>query len=258
MTPAPPRIGVVGCGGRVGRLLVDLLRRDPVNCSFSGGTTRTPDPALPFFQTRSIAKLAARSDVLIDFTTPDIAVSAAAACREAGIAFVSGTTGLTGRHDALLRDAATAIPVLHSANMSVGVAVLSALVGQAAARLGPEWDIEILETHHRMKADAPSGTALLLGRAAAAGRDIPLDDNADRARDGITGPRRPGRIGFAVRRGGDVVGEHAVGFYGAGERIELSHVATDRRLFAQGAVQAALWAARQPPGFYTLANMLNL
>jgi len=181
-----------------------------------------------------------------------------AAASAAGKPILIGTTGLDAGHQRLIDDAATKIPVLQAANTSLGVNLLAHLVRDAAARLGPEWDIEIVEMHHRHKADAPSGTALLLGRAAAEARGVSLDEVSDRGRDGITGPRTAGHIGFAALRGGSVAGEHQVIFAGEGERIELGHRAESRAIFASGAVWAALWLKDKPAGRYTMADVLGL
>lgn len=198
------------------------------------------------------------TDGLLDFTTPAATVDFAALCAQARIVHVVGTTGL-GEDD--LRRLALAghhAPLVRSGNMSLGVNLLAALVRRAAAALGDDWDIEIVEMHHRMKVDAPSGTALLLGEAAAAGRDVSLAAASVRVRDGHTGRREPGTIGFATLRGGTVVGDHRVILAGAGERIELLHTAEDRAIFARGAVKAALWAHGRKPGLYSMADVLGL
>jgi 4-hydroxy-tetrahydrodipicolinate reductase len=171
---------------------------------------------------------------------------------------VIGTTGLEERHHFLIDSAAESIPVLQTGNTSLGVTLLSHLVREAAARLGEDWDIEVLETHHRMKVDAPSGTALLLGEAAASGRNIALADQSERGRDGITGKRGVGAIGFASLRGGTVAGEHSVFFLSDSERLTLSHSAENRGIFAKGAVRAALWMIGQKPGRYIMAQVLGL
>jgi 4-hydroxy-tetrahydrodipicolinate reductase len=196
--------------------------------------------------------------VLIDFSSPqalpahlDIAVGR-------GIPLVVGTTGLDDTHQTLLDDAASRIPLLQSANMSLGVNLLAHLVQQAASKLGPDWDIEIVEMHHRHKVDAPSGTALLLGAAAARGRKVDLAEMSDRGRDGITGARSPGRIGFASLRGGSVAGDHLVILAGDGERIELGHRAESREIFARGAIRAALWLTDKAPGRYSMADLLEI
>jgi 4-hydroxy-tetrahydrodipicolinate reductase len=198
------------------------------------------------------------ADVFVDFSAPDALDQNLEAARAAGKPILIGTTGLSQTHHALIESASSQIAVLPAANTSLGVNLLSYLVREAAARLGADWDIEIAEMHHRMKADAPSGTALLLGRAAAEGRGVDLDHVSDRARDGITGPRKSGDIGFAVLRGGTVAGEHQVIFAGEGERIELGHRAESRAVFAHGALAAALWLAGRPAGRYSMADVLDL
>lgn len=202
------------------------------------------------------AQLFQDADCVIDFTAPDVTVGLAALAASQGKILVSGTTGLQStQKEALIRAGETA-RVVWAANMSVGVNLLMALVEHTAAKLGPDTDIEILEMHHRHKVDAPSGTALALGEAAARGRKVDLHDVAVKSRDGIIGPRSPGSIGFATLRGGDVIGEHAVIFAGTGEKIELSHQATSRDVFARGALTAALWAANKPNGFYTMKDVV--
>jgi 4-hydroxy-tetrahydrodipicolinate reductase len=217
---------------------------------------------------RAIAEIVAgREDVTINSEQPDVFVDfSAPAALEANLTaavagrkpIVVGTTGLTPEHQRLIDGAAADIAVLQAANTSLGVNLLSHLVRQAAERLGTDWDIEIVEMHHRHKADAPSGTALLLGRAAADGRQVDLEQVSDRGRHGITGPREAGRIGFAALRGGSVAGEHQVIFAADGERLELGHRAESRAIFARGAVQAALWLQDKPPGRYTMADVLGL
>lgn len=199
--------------------------------------------------------LAAQSEVLIDFSAPPALAGNLGAARAAGIPLLIGTTGLDADHHALIDAAAAEIPVLQTGNTSLGVTLLARLVREAAARLGPDWDIEIVEMHHRMKADAPSGTALLLGEAAAAGRGAALDTlRADRH----DGPRCEGAIGFASLRGGTVAGEHSVILAGEQERLTLSHSAENRAIFARGAVRAAVWLIGQPPGRYTMDDVLGL
>lgn len=202
-----------------------------------------------------VRALAAQSEVMIDFSAPAaLAGNLGAACA-AGIPLLIGTTGLDADHHALIDAAAAEIPVLQTGNTSLGVTLLARLVREAAARLGPDWDIEIVEMHHRMKADAPSGTALLLGEAAAAGRGAALDTlRADRH----DGPRCEGAIGFASLRGGTVAGEHSVILAGEQERLTLSHSAENRAIFARGAVRAAVWLIGQPPGRYTMDDVLGL
>lgn len=204
------------------------------------------------------AALFAASDAVIDFTSPAASVAHAALAAASGTALVVGTTGLKDADTAALRVASAKAAIVHAPNMSLGVNVLMALVERTAAILGPDFDIEIVEMHHRHKVDAPSGTALGLGRAAAAGRKVDLDAVKETVRDGITGARSAGRIGFATLRGGDVIGDHSVVFAGDGERLELAHKASSRSLFAKGAVRAALWTKGQAPGFYSMRDVLGL
>jgi 4-hydroxy-tetrahydrodipicolinate reductase len=202
--------------------------------------------------------LAAISDVLVDFSAPAALAANLAAAEAAGVAIVIGTTGLRPEDHAAIDAAARAIPVLQTGNTSLGVTLLAYLVREAAARLGPDWDIEIVEMHHRHKVDAPSGTSLLLGEAAAAGRGVALADVRTPAREGMVGARPEGAIGFAAVRGGSVAGDHQLVFAGEGERIELGHRAESRAIFAQGAVKAALWLAGKPAGRYTMADVLGI
>jgi 4-hydroxy-tetrahydrodipicolinate reductase len=264
------RIGVIGCGGRMGRLLLRTVLDDP-SCRLSGGVEQSRGPDLG----QDLGRLAGlepiglkaigdarmlveESDAVIEFTTPEATVHHAGLAAAAGRAHVIGTTGLSETQKAAIRRASERAPIVLAANMSLGVTLLSALVEDVARSLDADWDIEILEMHHRQKVDAPSGTALALGEAAARGRGASLERLAVRARDGITGARKPGEIGFAALRGGDVVGEHRVLFAGLGERIELAHVATDRAIFARGAVKAALWGKDKKPGLYSMADVLGL
>jgi 4-hydroxy-tetrahydrodipicolinate reductase len=212
------------------------------------GVTVSADP-LPLF---------AHSDVLFDFTAPEASVAYSELSAQARIVHVLGTTGLTPQHEERLKAAARHCRIVRSGNMSLGVNLLAGLVRRAAAVLGPDFDIEILEMHHRHKVDAPSGTALLLGRAAAEGRGIPLGESSVRARDGHTGPRPPGAIGFQSLRGGSVVGDHVVVLAGEGERIELVHRAESREIFVRGALRAALWAFDKKPGLYDMADVLGM
>lgn len=196
--------------------------------------------------------------VLIDFSAPAALGDSLKRAVAANIPILIGTTGLAADVDSQIAEAAQAVPVLRAANTALGVALLADLVERAAKVLGRGWDIEIAEAHHRFKADAPSGTALMLGEAAAAGRGVSLSSASVRSRDGHTGARRRGDIGFATLRGGDVVGDHTVIFAGAGERIELIHRATDRGIFARGAVKAALWGRGKAPGVYAMRDVLGL
>lgn len=214
----------------------------------AGGCDQGGDPAM----------LADRSEVLVDFSSPAALDANLHAAIGAGIPIVIGTTGLAERHHEIIDNAARAVPVLQTGNTSLGVTLLAHLVRETAARLGPEWDIEVVEMHHRMKVDAPSGTALLLGEAAAAGRGIALGDNSERGRDGDTGRRQEGAIGFASLRGGTVAGDHSVIFAGPEERLTLSHNAENRTIFARGAVRAAEWLIGRQPGRYTMQDVLDL
>ena len=239
-------IAIIGCGGRMGRAIAQAIA-DSGN-TLSGGIDRDGDPA----------PLAAASDVLIDFSSPAALEANLDAAVAAGKPILVGTTGLEERHHFLLDDAALSIPVLQTGNTSLGVNMLAHLVEEAAKRLGEDWDIEIVETHHRMKVDAPSGTALLLGEAAARGRAVALGDVAVRGRDGITGAREAGTIGFASLRGGSVAGDHTVHFLADNERIAISHLAENRGIFARGAVKGALWLIGQKPGRYGMKEVLGL
>ncbi len=264
------KIGIVGCAGRMGRMLLKtVLETDGVTL---GGGTERPDSTLldsdlgvlaglnPVGLTpgTDAAALFAACDVVIDFTSPAATVAHARLAVEHGTALVVGTTGMTAEDIVPLEQAGATVPVVHAPNMSVGVNLLFALTEQVAATLGEEFDIEIVEMHHRHKVDAPSGTALGLGRAAAAGRDVDLEAASVRVRDGVTGPRETGTIGFATLRGGDVVGDHTVIFAAEGERVELTHKASNRSIFARGAVRAAKWCEGRKPGLYAMRDVLGL
>jgi 4-hydroxy-tetrahydrodipicolinate reductase len=240
------KIGIIGSAGRMGQALVDAIQAD--GHEHAGGVDKDGD----------LAALIAVCDVLVDFSSPHGLETSLDACVSAGKPIVIGTTGLEERHHFLIDDAARDIPVLQTGNTSLGVTMLAALVEQAARQLGEDWDIEILEMHHRHKVDAPSGTALLLGEAAAKGRAVDLKDHSDRGRDGITGARKAGDIGFASLRGGSVAGDHMVIFASENERIELVHRAESRAIFARGAVKAAIWLTRQKPGRYNMQEVLGL
>ena len=240
------RIGIIGSEGRMGQALARAIAQ--AGHQLSGGIDKGGD----------VAALAAASEALVDFSAPAALEANLAAARAAGVAVLVGTTGLEDRHHDLIDAAAGAIPVLQTGNTSLGVQMLAHLVHRAAEKLGEDWDIEIVEMHHRMKVDAPSGTAHLLGIAAAEGRGVALGPNSERGRDGMTGARRPGAIGFASLRGGTVAGEHSVIFAGEQERIVLSHSAEDRIVFARGAVRAAAWLVGQEAGRYTMNDVLGL
>lgn len=240
------RIGIIGGDGRMGRAVARALadgRHD-----LAGAVDRSGD----------VAGLADQAEVLIDFSAPAALAGNLHAAVGAGVPILVGTTGLGAEQGRALDQAAQAVAVLQTGNTSLGVTLLSALVREAAARLGPEWDVEIAELHHRAKVDAPSGTALLLGEAAAKGRGVALANVAERGRDGQTGARAEGAIGFASLRGGTAAGEHSVLFLGEQERLVLSHIAENRAIFARGAVRAAEWLIGQPPGRYTMEDVLGL
>lgn len=240
------RIGIIGSEGRMGQAIAAILA--DAGHELAGGIDQGGDPAA----------IAAKADVLVDFSSPHALEANLDAAMAAGVPIVIGTTGLEERHHWLIDSAAQSIPVLQTGNTSLGVTLLAHLVRQAAASLGEDWDIEIVETHHRMKVDAPSGTALLLGEAAAKGRGLALESNSERGRDGITGKRAVGAIGFASLRGGTVAGEHSVHFLSDNERLTLSHSAENRTIFAKGALRAALWLIGQKPGRYGMAEVLGL
>ena len=264
-----PGIVVTGVSGRMGQMLVQTVQDSPrarlvgalerpghawvgqdVGAAMGGpgiGVMVEDDP-LPAF---------ARAQAVIDFTAPAATVAFAGLAAQARAVHVIGTTGLTTEDIARLDAAARHAVIVRAGNMSLGVNLLVGLTRRVAAALDTDFDIEIVETHHRHKVDAPSGTALMLGEAAAEGRGVALDRVADRGRDGITGARTPGAIGFAAIRGGDVVGEHDVIFAADGERIVLRHLATDRRIFARGALTAALWGQDKAPGHYDMAAVLG-
>jgi 4-hydroxy-tetrahydrodipicolinate reductase len=240
------RFGVIGHKGRMGEALAAAIREAGHVLQVGVDEGGNPEP------------LAVQCDCLVDFSAPHALATNLAAARAANIPILIGTTGLQEEHFVMLADAAQHIPVLQTGNFSLGVTLLAHLVREAAARLGADWDIEVLEMHHRMKVDAPSGTATLLGEAAAAARGIVLSDNMESGRHGMTGARAEGAIGFATLRGGTVAGEHSVIFAGASERLTLSHSAEDRMIFARGAVKAAAWLTGKPAGRYTMEDVLGL
>lgn len=240
------RIGIIGSAGRMGQALVRAIAEAGHECA--GGVDRGGD----------VAALADRSDALVDFSAPAALDANLHAAIGAGVPILVGTTGLDERNHATIDSAALAVPVLQTGNTSLGVTLLAHLVREATSRLGPEWDVEVLEMHHRMKVDAPSGTALILGEAAAEGRGIDFYAPESPARHGHTGPREPGTIGFASLRGGTVAGEHSVILAGPQERLVLSHTAEDRMIFAHGAVRGAAWLIGREPGRYTMGQVLGL
>lgn len=263
-------IAVTGCSGRMGQMLIRAID-ERADCRLAGvterdghdwvgrdlgeamggaprGITVSDDPLEVFVHARAV----------LDFTLPDPTVEHSVLAAQARLVHVIGTTGFEETHLEKLAAAARHATVIRAGNMSLGVNLLTVLTRQVAAALDADFDIEIVESHHNQKVDAPSGTALMLGEAAAEGRGVDLHDTADRGRDGQTGARRRGDIGFAALRGGDVVGEHDVVFAGPGERIVLRHIATDRMLFARGAVRAALWGQDKKPGDYSMIDVLGL
>ena len=240
------RFGVIGHKGRMGEAITAAIREAGHTLQVGVDEGGNPEP------------LAVQCDCLVDFSAPTALATNLAAARAANIPILVGTTGLEEAHFVMLAEAAKAVPVLQTGNFSLGVTLLAHLVREAAARLGPDWDIEVLEMHHRMKVDAPSGTAKLLGQAAASGRGIALADNMESGRHGHTGERREGAIGFATLRGGTVAGEHSVILAGPHERLTLSHSAEDRMIFARGAVKAAEWLHGKPAGRYTMEDVLGL
>lgn len=262
------RVGVLGAAGRMGRALVRAIDEHP-EATLAAAVERpgAPEVGADAGALAGLAPLGVsvtddlsafdRCEAVLDFTVPAASVDVALRLSEAGVAHVIGTTGFAAEEDTLIAGAAARIPIVKSGNMSLGVNLLAALVRRAAAAL-PQADIEVLEMHHRRKVDAPSGTALLLGNAAAEGRGVPLSEAAVFAREGHTGPRKAGTIGFAALRGGTVVGEHEVILALDGETIRLGHVAEDRAVFARGAVAAALWTRGRAPGLYGMADVLGI
>ena len=264
------RLIVNGCAGRMGRVLIRLIAAQD-GVELAGGLEAAGSAALgqdlgilaggeKLGLTASDDALALlnQADGVIDFTTPAATVELAALAAQARLVHIIGTTGCDAAEDAQIAAAARHARIVKSGNMSLGVNMLAGLVRQAAAQLDDDWDIEIVDMHHRHKVDAPSGTALLLGEAAAAGRGVSLDDVKDSGRDGIGAPRAAGNIGFAALRGGSVVGDHEVILAGTHEHIRLAHRAEDRDIFARGALKAALWAKDQPEGLYDMGDVLGL
>lgn len=265
-----PGIVITGASGRMGQMLIreiaasDSMRlvgaieraghawigRD-IGAAMGGADlgVLVSDDALPAF---------AQAQAVIDFTTPEATVEFAALAAQARAVHVIGTTGLQDAHQRKLDAASHHAVIVQAGNMSLGVNLLTRLTQKVAAALDADWDIEVVEAHHRHKVDAPSGTALMLGQAAAEGRGIPLADHSESGRDGITGARGRGAIGFSAIRGGDIVGEHDVIFAALGERIILRHVATDRAIFARGALKAAMWGQDKKPGRYDMMDVLGL
>lgn len=264
------RLIVAGAGGRMGRTLVKAIA-DTEGLVLAGALEDARSPLIGWDAgtlaglgedgvklVGDAGPLMTSADAIVDFTIPAATLALVALAAKAGKVHVIGTTGFTAADEDKIKDAAKTAVIVKSGNMSLGVNLLAALSKRVAQTLDQSFDIEILEMHHNQKIDAPSGTALLLGRAAAEGRGIDLDQRAVKSRDGHTGARRPGDIGFATLRGGTVVGEHTVMFAGAAERIELTHKAEDRMIFARGALHAAMWARNQKPGLYSMMDVLGL
>jgi 4-hydroxy-tetrahydrodipicolinate reductase len=264
------RVVIAGAGGRMGRTLIHavaatkgLTLAGAVDAADSAVIGRDAGELAGLGPNgvkvvSDAAPLLKEADGLIEFTIPAATLAFAELTAAAGIVHVIGTTGHSAEEDAVIAQAADRAIIVKSGNMSLGVNLLAALVKRVAATLGDDYDIEILEMHHNKKIDAPSGTALLLGRAVAEGRGIDLAKRSERGRDGMTGARHAGDIGFASLRGGTVVGDHTVMFAGPAERIELTHRAEDRMIFARGALHAALWARGKKPGLYSMADVLGL
>lgn len=265
----PIRIAVMGAGGRMGRELVRAAIRP--DCVVAGGTERAGSlligqdlgtlagvGPLEVAVTDDALDLLTRVDAILDFTSPAATVEFAGLAANARIVHVIGTTGFTPDQELAIAAAGRHAVIVKAGNMSLGVNLLTAITRQVAAALDADYDIEIIEMHHRHKVDAPSGTALMLGQAAALGRGVALEKNAVRVRDGHTGARKSGDIGFQSLRGGSVVGDHTVIFAGDGERIELTHIAQDRSIFARGAVKAALWGQGKKPGVYSMLDVLGI
>jgi len=267
---ADMRLIVAGAGGRMGRTLTRVIADTPG--AVLTGALEAPGSALLGKDAGVLAglpangvtlsadlwALSADADGILDFTVPGATIANVAIAAQRGLVHVIGTTGLSASDEAVIKSVASRAIVVKSGNMSLGVNLLAALVKRVAASLDESFDIEILEMHHKAKIDAPSGTALMLGEAAAEGRKIVLEGHSARGRDGVTGARRSGDIGFASLRGGTAAGDHSVIFAGPSERLTLSHHAEDRAIFAHGALKAALWAHGKPPGFYTMADVLGL
>jgi len=264
------RLIVAGAGGRMGRTLVKAIADTPglmlagavegddstLLGQDSGVLAGLPPNRVPV--TSEVRPLALAADAILDFTMPAATVKLAALAAETHLAHIIGTTGMSAKDDAAVTEAAKKTVIVKSGNMSLGVNLLAVLTKKVAQALGDEFDIEIVEMHHNKKIDAPSGTALLFGQAAAAGRGVDLATHSERGRDGHTGARKAGHIGFASLRGGTVAGDHSVIFAGADERIELTHRATDRMIFARGALKAAKWTQGKPPGLYSMLDVLGL
>jgi len=262
MTAQEFTIALPGAGGRMGQMIQTVLAEQNIALKVATESTSSDKIGTKMMGVTvtddSTMLGQGRGCVIVDFTRPDVTMAHLAIARKTGTPMVIGTTGLSAEDEQKIAEAARDIPLVYCANTSVGVTLLSRIVRDVARALSDEWDIEIVETHHHHKIDAPSGTALALGHAAAEGRGVALEAVRDSGRDGETGARKTGDIGFAVLRGGDVAGEHTVSFFGQQERIELTHRATGRIIFARGAVAAARFAASAPAGLYDMTDVLGL
>ncbi|MBZ9771479.1 4-hydroxy-tetrahydrodipicolinate reductase [Mesorhizobium sp. CO1-1-8] len=256
MSKPPVRVAIAGALGRMGRQMADAVQGD----ARLALAARFHRPGSVGEGLVSRDEALAVAEIVIDFTTPEASADLARICAERGRpALVIGSTGFDAAQSATIADAAKTVPIVRSGSFSLGLNMLVGLVEQAARALDPDdWDVEIVEAHHRLKVDAPSGTALMLGQAAASGRGIDLDTVARRVRAGVTGARPPGEIGFAVLRGGGIIGEHSVSFCADSELVTLSHAAGDRVMFARGAIAAALWLEGRLPGEYDMRDVLGL
>lgn len=265
-----PAIAIVGASGRMGQMLISAVQNSD-KATLAGVTERTAHEWVGrdlgvcmggaengVIVSDDAPAVFASAQAVIDFTSPAASVAHAQMCAQTGAVHVIGTTGMDDGHLAALTEVAKCGVIVRAGNMSLGVNLLTLLTQKVAAALDADYDIEIVEAHHRYKVDAPSGTALMLGQAAATGRGVDLGDVSDRGRDGLTGARKRGDIGFQAIRGGDVVGEHDVIFAADGERIVLRHLATDRQVFARGALRAALWGQGKPAGEYDMLDVLGL
>jgi 4-hydroxy-tetrahydrodipicolinate reductase len=251
------RVAIAGAGGRMGRALLEAARATE-GVALAAAVDIAPGSWAGMDIGTDVAGALCGADVLIDFTRPEGTLEHLRACREAGRGLVIGTTGFAPAQLAEIRAAASRIPIVMAPNMSVGVNVTLRLVELAARALGPDYDVEVFEMHHKLKVDAPSGTALKLGEVAAAARGASLERDGVFARHGATGERRAGAIGFSVARGGDIVGDHTVYFAGPGERIEITHRAASRTTYAQGALRAAKFLSGKAPGLYDMQDVLGL
>jgi 4-hydroxy-tetrahydrodipicolinate reductase len=257
------KLAIAGAAGRMGQTLIQQIARSE-GCTLAaafeglGNKSLGTDVGSGVKIVSDAAAAIGAANALIDFTVPAATVAHARIAADKGVSMVIGTTGLNPEQTAAVHAAAKKVPILWAANMSMGINILLALVEKTASMLDPTYDIEVLEMHHRHKIDAPSGTALALGRAAAAGRKVKLEEVWRRSRDGHTGARPAGEIGFATLRGGEEVGVHTVMFAAAGERLELSHRAFSRETYASGAIRSALWLNGKNAGLYGMKDVLGL